>query len=302
MLLELRTSHLIGLPMALMFSVSAYASASRTFVATTGNDANTAANCGAATPCRSFGAALGVTNSGGELVVLNSGGYGPATISQSVTITATGVDASISVTTENGNGLNIDTPGNVTINGLSLHGEATGGFGLNVTQVGYLRLYNMLIENFKQLGVYTFAGTLEVYGCEMNDNPAAGLSVGGGMTTVKAYVASSSFSHNGVGAGTVGNSIATFVDSSAVYNTMAGFETFSGELTLVNSRSAFNNIGMFSNGTGGAFYFVNCIITNNVAAYSIETGGTMAGTNPGTSFLGPGQGTIGTLSTAVALQ
>ena len=84
---------------ALAFSVSAQAAASRTFVSTIGNDANTSANCSPAAPCRTFGAALSVTNPGGEVVVLTSGGYGPATISQPVVITALGIDASVTQAT-----------------------------------------------------------------------------------------------------------------------------------------------------------------------------------------------------------
>ena len=299
MFTQLRRSHFIALSMTLAFGVPAHASATRTFVATTGNDANTAANCGAATPCRTFGAALGVTNSGGELVVLNSGGYGPTTISQSVTITAIGVDASISVTKAGGTGIEINTTGNVTLNGLKLYGEAVGQFGIEVDQVGYLRLYNILIENFTNIGLdMETGGNLEVYGSEMNDNLMSAVFLAG---TSVGYIAGSSFNHNGEGVGAAEGGKATVVDSSALYNVGGGFITFAGQMTLVNSRSAFNGSGMQSGG-GGTFYFVNCIITNNSLAYLIVSGGTMAGTNPGSNFIEPGQGTTGTLSTPVALQ
>ena len=114
-----------ALAVKLILSLSTCAGAARTFVSTIGNDANTSANCSPSAPCRTFSAALSVTNPGGELVVLTSGGYGPATITQPVVITAIGVDASISVTTSGADtfGLAISTPGNVTLIGLSLHGE-----------------------------------------------------------------------------------------------------------------------------------------------------------------------------------
>src|SRR5579871_1161487 len=78
--------------LALIFAFTAQAQNNRSFVATTGNDANT---CSASAYCRTFTRALAVTNSGGEIVVVNSGGYGPATITQAVVITAIGIDASI---------------------------------------------------------------------------------------------------------------------------------------------------------------------------------------------------------------
>ena len=300
--MELRTSLLVAISIPLVFTVSADASAGRTFVATTGNDANVITNCGVASPCRTFGAALGVTNSGGELVVLNSGGYGPATIGQSVTITATGVDASISVTTSGGAGLTINTTGNVTLRGLSLHGQATGANGIDVTQVGYLRLYDMLIENFTSHGVSMInGGNLEVYGSDMNDDVSAGLYLAGLTSPLAAYVAGSSFSHDGSGMAAGENSKVTLVDSSALFNSNGGFVTAEGQVTLINCRSAFNGNGMSSQNEG-IMYFVNCVITNNVNAYTIFTGGTIAGTNPGTSFIDPSQGTTGTLSTAVVLK
>ena len=44
--------------------------------------------CSLAFPCRSFDAAIAQTLLGGEVIVLDSAGYGPAVISQSVSIIA----------------------------------------------------------------------------------------------------------------------------------------------------------------------------------------------------------------------
>src|ERR1035438_7511851 len=130
---------------------------SLTFVSTTGNDANEATGCSAVANCRTFAAALAATSPGGEIVVVNSGGYGPVTISESIVISAVDV-ASISVTTSGANGITINTPGNVTLSGLALHGEATGNDGILVQRVGFLRLYNVLIENFLNDGVNLAVG------------------------------------------------------------------------------------------------------------------------------------------------
>src|ERR1017187_5502993 len=120
------TTHVIaGAALALVFTFTAQAQNNRSFVATTGNDTN---NCSAAAYCRTFGRALAQTNSGGEIVVVNSGGYGPATISQPVVITAIGIDASI--TAASGDALTINTTGNVTITGLNLNGGGTASVGV----------------------------------------------------------------------------------------------------------------------------------------------------------------------------
>jgi len=286
--------------MALAFTVSAYAEASRTFVSTTGNDSNIDVNCSASASCRTFAAALSVTTTGGEIVVLDSGGYGRATIIRSVVIAAIGIDASISTTISNANGLAIDTPGNVTIIGLSLHGEATGADGIVVGEVGFLRLYNMLIENFKNCGVdFTVAGNLAIYNSVINDNGNAGLQLANASAV--AFVQGTSFEHNfnGVDAGP---GQATIVDSSAESNTNYAFGTQAsgGIVTLVNDSVMSNVTGLVAT-SGGTLYFVNSSITGNNVAYD-ATGGTMAGSNPGTSFIAPGQGVSGTLSTAIALQ
>ena len=62
--------------------------APRTFVASTGNDANTASNCPVTAPCQSFAAAYSVTNVGGEIIALDTAGYGSVTITNSVAIIA----------------------------------------------------------------------------------------------------------------------------------------------------------------------------------------------------------------------
>ena len=112
---------------------------SRTFVATSGLDSNTATNCGPTTPCRTFNAALSVTSAGGEVVVLESGGYGPApvNITQSVSITAPdGAYAGITVGT--GNGITIATAGvSVRLKGLTLNGNTgAGAAGILMTNGG----------------------------------------------------------------------------------------------------------------------------------------------------------------------
>src|SRR5206468_1534427 len=91
-------------------------------VASYGLTANTALNCSIAKPCRQFSEAVGVTSLGGEVIVLDSAGYGPVTITQSVTITApAGVYAGISVFS--GTGVTVDGTGiEVTLEGLTITG------------------------------------------------------------------------------------------------------------------------------------------------------------------------------------
>src|SRR5579871_397848 len=180
------TNLIAGAALALVFTFTAQAQNNRSFVATTGNDVNT---CSASAYCRTFTRALAVTNSGGEIVVVNSGGYGPATITQAVVITAIGIDASITATS--GNALTINTSGNVTITGLNLNGGGTANDGVHVQGVGFLRLYNMQIQGFTSDGINLTAGSLTLNDSKINDCNN-GLYQTGGV----AYVRNTEFDNN----------------------------------------------------------------------------------------------------------
>ena len=78
-----RISPILALASFALLAGNAHAAAQRTFVASNGNDANTAFNCSIVNPCRGFAAAVGVTTVNGEVVALDSAGYGAFTISQS---------------------------------------------------------------------------------------------------------------------------------------------------------------------------------------------------------------------------
>jgi len=106
--------------LALLAPATALATtAQRTFVASNGSDVHP---CSLSQPCRSFAAAIAKTSSDGEVIVLDSAGYGPVTITQSVSITApAGIYAGVTVTS--GEGIAVDGPGIVVgLRGLSING------------------------------------------------------------------------------------------------------------------------------------------------------------------------------------
>jgi hypothetical protein len=139
-----------ALAVGLIASSQAYA-AQRTFVSTSGSDANTASNCSTTAPCRGFGAALTVTDTGGEIIVLSSGGYGAVTINKSVSIIAPeGVYAGISVFS--GTGITIATAGvEVVLKGLSINGLG-GNYGIYMSNGSSLLVENCTVSNFSALG------------------------------------------------------------------------------------------------------------------------------------------------------
>jgi hypothetical protein len=125
----------------------------RTFVASFGNDANTATFCGFANPCRGFTAAHSVTDPSGEIVALDAAGYGPLTITKSITVTANpGFYAGISASA--GNAITIATASvNVILRGLNINGLGATR-GVSMTSGSSLSVENCVISNFTTAGIF----------------------------------------------------------------------------------------------------------------------------------------------------
>lgn len=158
------------------------AAAQRTFVSTAGNDANTAANCSLAAPCRSFGSALTVTAADGEIVALDSGGYGRVTIDKSVSIVApTGIFAGVSVFAgTNGidvNGVNIV----VVLRGLTINGQG-GDKGIAFAQGSRLYVEGCTISNMANRAVELAAGETYVTDTAIRDNESFGIWAEGSIS------------------------------------------------------------------------------------------------------------------------
>jgi len=159
-----RTCALATVTFALsLFSATAAATtAQRTFVASTGNDANP---CSIAQPCRGFARAMTQTSAGGEVIVLDSAGYGKLTITQAVSINAPpGVYAGISVFSgDDGITVNAAAGDKVTLRGLLVNGQG-GSNGI----------------------VFTGGAELEIDRCIVSGMLVDGIDIGAaaGMTTI----------------------------------------------------------------------------------------------------------------------
>ena len=136
---------------ALVASLPLSAAIQRTFVASTGSDANP---CTLVQPCRSFTAAIAQTSAGGDIVVLDSAGYGGVTIGQSVNIIAPpGVYAGVTVF--GGHGITVSGSGiTVTLKGLTLNGTALNG--INFIDGAELSVEDCTISGFAE-GIRGFA-------------------------------------------------------------------------------------------------------------------------------------------------
>jgi hypothetical protein len=240
--------------------------AARTFVATTGIDTNTSSNCAPTAPCRTFSAALSVTDSGGEVVVVNSGGYGPATITKSVSITAPdGVYAGVTV--GSGNGFTIGTAGvSVALKGLTINGPGTGGsYGVFVVASGAVTLTvdHCVISNFPSSGPagaainFIASGVVRIGNSLIRDN-GYGLSLEG----ASADIVNSQFFNNDIGISAnapVSGAIASVVvtdtvlsDSSIVaVDVTASGASSSSQVSVVRSTLSNSQYGAYTAATNG---------------------------------------------------
>ena len=144
----------VSLLLGSLLAVPAQAAISRTYVASYGDDANTAYSCDFAHPCRTFQTAFSQVTTGGEILAVDGSGYGTLVIDRSVAVIANpGIFAGIGVFS-GGTGVSIATAGvSVTLRGLTLNGQG-GGYGIRMTNGSRLSVENCVIANFSSSGQY----------------------------------------------------------------------------------------------------------------------------------------------------
>jgi len=182
--------------LAAAISNDADALAQRTFVASSGADTN---SCAITQPCRSFASAIALTAGGGEVIVLDSAGYGPVTISQSVSIIAPpGVYAGISVfASESGVIVAAGDGDKVSLRGLSIAGQG-GLHGIVVDSAADVSIENCAVSNLTGTGIFilvTGSTSVQIRNTSVRSNGEVGLWVSGGAPKVQ--IVDSEFALNG---------------------------------------------------------------------------------------------------------
>ena len=207
-----RLSFCLGLLLMLGLSAApAQAQLNRTWVSSTGNDANT---CSQASPCATFSGAHGKTNAGGEVNCLDSGSYGQFTITKAISIICEGVVGGVLVS--GGTGIFINGGANdvVHLRGLDIEGIGIALAGVYFGSGAALHIENCRIRDF------TFSGN-GGWGIEFLPASAAEL-----------YVTDTTISHNGspaFGAGIVvyaaaGSTSKVVINRSDVQNNVTGIK------------------------------------------------------------------------------
>jgi hypothetical protein len=265
------------------------------FVASTGNDA---AACTRTAPCRTLQRGVNVSVAGDEVKVLDAGEYGFTFINKSVTISADSVAATINVTAASASAIIISNASAVvTLRGLLLSGNGTGGRGIVVANAAVVHIENCEIERFATDGIQLINRPTELYisnsvsrlnggrgiyfvgaanskltslNSHFDNNAGSGLALGNLIqASITGTVASGNGGHGLIQTG--GETTATWTTIS--HNGGGGFVVTGGEISLENSMSDSNATFGLHVGAGRTARISNITVTDN--ATGINNNGTV---------------------------
>jgi hypothetical protein len=255
----------------------AMAQTTRTFVSGAGADTGT---CGRAAPCRTFAYAVTQTAAHGELDILDTAGYGPVTLTQSISIVNPGgVEAGIAATA-GGNAVTITAGATdvIALRGLTLEGLQSGLNGVLLTSGGALEMDNCVARDFTGAGIAIEPGsttTFRISNSIVEDNQHQGIVIlpsgSGAAEGVIDHVAVSGNQTRGIGVNS-GSGPATNVsitNSVASGNVGIGIVSQNGAVVSVfNTTIAGNGVGLETN--SGTAQLSQSLITGNTTGVSVS--------------------------------
>jgi hypothetical protein len=271
-----------------LVSFSAHAQLFRTYVDSTGSDANP---CSLTAPCRLLSAALAAVTSGGEVWMLDSANFntGTVTINKSVSILAVpGVVGSLVAT--GGPALSIPATGIVVAlrNLVIVPFPGSGSFnGIEMTGFSRLTIDHCLIANLQGDGVkLTGNGRVKIIESVLRDNTGYALSLNNGPT---GEVAASHLLSNGAGVLVNTNVAAKFTGATIVdTNISGGFQTV---FASAQGASAIAQINVVRSAINGTTYALDSETVGTGATALITVSGS-AITSNGHGYFQSGTGAV----------
>jgi len=252
----------------------------RTWVSPAGLDTNP---CTREQPCRNFAAAITAVAAGGEVVALESAGYGPVTITKSVTIVApAGVHAAIAPAS--GAAITVSSAGSdhVVVRNLYLNSQGAS-FGIDVDTVAALYVESCVVSGFSDTGIRfdptTVGARLYVSDSIFRRSSSYGIYIADGAEgafSLRATIDAVRLHGHDI-AVYVQDAEATIRDSVASGGGSVGFTTaFDSKVMIENSVSASNGWGFYAE-LGGVMIMTRCAATSN-SEYGVlaeDTGSTV---------------------------
>jgi len=257
-----------------LLSASAGFGQVRTWVSPTGLDTNP---CTREQPCRNFAAAITAVAAGGEVVALESAGYGPVTITKSVTIVApAGVHAAIAPSSGAAITVSAADSDHVVLRNLYLNSQG-GDTGIDANTVAALYVEGCVISGFSIVAVRF-------------DPTTSG---------ARLYVSDSAVRRSGeVGIYVLGTGIRATIDSLRLHQNINGVYVVSAEATIRDSVAGGGGTG-FQAGPGSKVMIENSVSASNESyGFNAFNGGVMtmtrcaATSNSGYGIIASGSATI----------
>jgi hypothetical protein len=275
---------------ASLFSIGtglvANAQATLTFVSGVGDDANP---CSRTAPCLTFAGAFSKTATGGEIAVLDPGGFGPLSITKSITIDASGQFATVMIA--GSDAIDINAPGSVvTLRGLVFGGLGGGLNGINFMAGAALHIDNCTIQGFTQNGINIAPSTgaqVFIDNTTSQDNLGNGLNIdgsaGGSTGEVHVNISNSHFSSNAMNGVNASDSSRVSVRSSdATGNSATGFQVIatsnSATMGIADSVAANNlgaGVGASGMGASATIRATKVSLFSNVAEFQTGVNGSI---------------------------
>jgi hypothetical protein len=258
---------------------AAHAQATRTWVSGFGDNANP---CTQTAPCRTFAEAILKTAAGGEISVLDPGGFGPVTITKSITINGDGTLAGITAAGTTGIVVNAGANDKVVLRNLSINGAGTGVSGIQFLTGKQLHVDNVTIQGFTNRGIdvsvtpSSFTSNLYVNNTKITDTPT-GIRVTTTSTSGLALVMLDGVHLEG---NTNGIEVATrsraMISNSVISgNLEIGIlaNTSTSVINVENCQVAFNEaVGISATAPGALIRLSNTQIYNNSIGISFAAG------------------------------
>jgi len=266
-------------------AVPANAQATRTFVSGTGVDSGI---CARAAPCRTFAYVITQTIAHGEIAVLDTAGYGPLTISKSISIVNPGgVEAGIAATA-GGTAVTITglaTSDIVALRGLTIEGAQSGQTGIALTSGGTLEIDNCVVRDFVGTGtngagdaIYiapatgtttTFRISNSIVAANGHDGILVSPAGSGTAQGVIDHVAASGNTNNGIAiAGVTGAVNVSITNSVASSNLSAGIFVQSAKATVSNTTASNNATGILAT-SSATVQLTQSLVAGNTTGVSI---------------------------------
>jgi hypothetical protein len=279
-------SSLIACSFLFVFTTSAQALNTRSFISANGNDANP---CTRPLPCRTLQRAHDETNPGGEINMLDPAGYGTLIITKAISIVNDGVGSAGILVPSGGTGITINAGASDKINlrGLIIEGAGSGNTGIIFNSGKFLAIENCTVRNLSGNGIdilVSVSSRIAVSNSFVADNGGDGIRIrptGSNSIVFAVFNRVEVYNNGSRGIGIFGDVMsgglmhAIAVDSVAAFNaTNLGFFAIGGGAAITDLR-VLRSIA-FADGIraeGGAQIWVSQTDLSNGGGWTQATGG-----------------------------